>query len=117
MSGRPDELVSFFGEGLKLTKCSPAVTKAYKIAAASGATLWDLYPELLDPDQRSMIEAVLAGGLPRNIAIGGSPGKSRSVLVSVLNGALGSSRQARILRRRPEGPIARSFFIRPDMTF
>ncbi|PDS99884.1 GGDEF-domain containing protein [Rhizobium sp. S9] len=81
MSGQPDELVSFYGNSLKLAKCSLAVSKAYKTAAAPGATLWDLYPELLDPGARSMIEAVLAGGLPRNIAISGSLGKSRSLLV------------------------------------
>ncbi|ANL10277.1 GGDEF/EAL domain-containing protein [Rhizobium sp. N113] len=80
MSGQTDELVSFYGNSLKLAKCSLAVSKAYKTAAAPDATLWDLYPEL-DPDHRSTIEAVLAGGLPRNIAIGGSPSKSRSLLV------------------------------------
>ncbi|AGS26628.1 putative bifunctional diguanylate cyclase/phosphodiesterase [Rhizobium etli] len=88
MSGQPDELVSFYGNSLKLAKCSLAVSKAYKAAAAPGATLWDLYPEL-DPDHRSMIEAVLAGGLPRNIAIGGSPGKSRSLLVFATDRGIG----------------------------
>ncbi|MBB2687252.1 UNVERIFIED_ORG: diguanylate cyclase (GGDEF)-like protein [Rhizobium etli] len=82
MSGQPDELVSFYGNSLKLAKCSLTVSKAYKTAAAPGATLWDLYPELLDPGARSMIEAVLAGGLPRNIEIGSSSsGDSRSLLV------------------------------------
>ncbi|PDS68729.1 GGDEF-domain containing protein [Rhizobium phaseoli] len=81
MSGQTHELVSFYGNSLKLTQCSLAVSKAYKIAAASGATLWDIYPELLDPGARSMVEAALAGGLPCNIAIGGSPGKSRNLLV------------------------------------
>ncbi|ARQ57011.1 hypothetical protein Kim5_CH00904 [Rhizobium sp. Kim5] len=57
---------------LKLAKFSLAVSKAYKTAAAPGATLWDLSPELLDPGARLMIEAVLAGGLPRNIEIGSS---------------------------------------------
>ncbi|MBY4632757.1 putative bifunctional diguanylate cyclase/phosphodiesterase [Rhizobium croatiense] len=90
MSGQPDELVSFYGNSLKLARCSLAVSKAYKTVAAPGATFWDLYPELLDPGARSMIEAVLAGGLPRNIEIASSSsGDRRSLLVFGTDRGLG----------------------------
>ncbi len=71
--GQTDEFVSFYGNSLKLVKCTAKVAGAYRAVAAEGATLWQIYPELLNPDRKSSVEAILAGGLPRNISIESGP--------------------------------------------
>ncbi len=74
MQSQASEFVSYYGNSLRLVKCSAKVAQAYRIVGAGDATLWQVYPELLVSDRKPFVEAVLAGGLPRNIAI--EPGAS-----------------------------------------
>lgn len=85
------EFVSFYRESLKLVKCSAKVAEAYKIAIAAGdATLWQIYPELQRPNNRMSVESVLAGDLPRNVAIDPLPSnEGRSLLLFSTQGGLG----------------------------
>ncbi|MDP9813825.1 diguanylate cyclase (GGDEF)-like protein [Rhizobium tibeticum] len=88
---------------MKLIKCSAKVAEAYRIVAAAGATLWQVYPELLNPARRSLVEAVLAGGLPRNIAIEPGPSnEGRSLLVFSTERGLG------VVETRNGGAVSRA---------
>lgn len=76
------EFVSFYGNSLKLVKCSGKVAEAYQSVVASGdVTLWQVYPELQKTSSRASVESVLAGGLPRNIAIDPGPSNARRSLL------------------------------------
>ncbi len=44
-------------------------SQAYGIVAATDATLWQIYPDLMEADGRLLVEAVLADGIPVNTAL------------------------------------------------
>ncbi|SCB62112.1 diguanylate cyclase (GGDEF) domain-containing protein [Rhizobium aethiopicum] len=90
MDGQASEFVSYYGNSLKLVKCSPRVAQSYNIVAAADATIWQVYPELLASDRKSLVEAVLAGGIPRSVAIEPLPPfGSRSLLLFSTERGLG----------------------------
>ncbi|TAT70271.1 putative bifunctional diguanylate cyclase/phosphodiesterase [Rhizobium ruizarguesonis] len=85
------EFVSFYGNSLKLIKCSGKVAEAYKFVVAAGdASLWQVYPELQKPNSRMSVESVLASGLPRNVTIDPGPSNEcRSLLLFSTERGLG----------------------------
>ncbi|MET4691139.1 putative bifunctional diguanylate cyclase/phosphodiesterase [Sinorhizobium fredii] len=73
-----EELISFYGDD-RLIGCSAALGRKYKIGASSQATLWNVYPELLRPHHRLVVESVLATGFPRTIEL--PAGTSRKLFI------------------------------------
>ncbi|WP_040115948.1 MULTISPECIES: EAL domain-containing protein [Rhizobium] len=114
MNGQAAELVSYYGNSLRLLKCSAKVAQAYRIVAAADATLWQVYPELLDPDRKSLVEAVLAGGIPCNIAIEpGASNEGRNLLLFSTERGLGviETRDEAARSKVPHGDADRALLL------
>ncbi|MBY3259870.1 EAL domain-containing protein [Rhizobium laguerreae] len=98
MHGQADELVSFYGHDLKLVECSANVAAAYGIVDNASRTLWQVFPELQKPIERSNVKAVLVSGFPRTIAIGSG---GRNLLLFRSERGLG------VIETRPEDALSK----------
>ncbi|RDL50441.1 putative signaling protein [Ensifer sp. M14] len=79
--GNTEEVISVYDEALHLVASSVALQRAYEVAGLVDATLWHVYPELLEPASKAMAESVLANGVPRSIEIFDAPNRSRRTLL------------------------------------
>ncbi|MGH6807724.1 MAG: diguanylate cyclase domain-containing protein, partial [Ensifer adhaerens] len=79
--GNTDEVISVYNEALHLVGSSVALQRTYEVAGLVDATLWHVYPELLEPASKAMAESVLANGVPRSIEIIDGPNRSRRTLL------------------------------------